>query len=213
MAGAPLAMFRPSEISEDKPGQAVHDLRRIRLSARDVLVGISASGTTPYTIGGMAYAKRLGAPVVAITSNPAAPMKRLAEISIVPVVGPEVISGSTRMKAATAQKLVLNMLSTASMVRRGRALSGWMIGVQMTNRKLRERGRKILAAASGGSAAESARALAQSGGRLPVAMLMVLKGIKKEQAETLLNRGPNPAAVLRAAQAEAVRGRKGSRVR
>ena len=213
MAGAPKSMFRPSEVSEDRPSQAVRDLRRIRLTARDILVGISASGRTPYTIGGMDYAKKLGAPVVAVTSNPAAPIKHLAEISIIPVVGPEVIAGSTRMKAATAQKLVLNMLSTASMVRQGRVLSNWMIGVQMSNRKLRERGRKILATASGRSAAEAARALKQSGGRLPVAMLMLLQGIRRKEAEALLERGPNPATVLHAAQAERIHGQQGLRLR
>ncbi len=213
MAGAPDAMFSPREISEDQPARGARDLRRINLSTRDVVVGISASGHTPYVMGGMRYARALGAGVVALTSNPSAPIRSLARIAIIPVVGPEVITGSTRMKAGTAQKLVLNMLSTASMVRWGRVLSNWMITVQMTNRKLRLRGGDILAAASGRSRAEASRALAQSGGQLPVALLMLRKGIGKEEAEALLGRGPSPAAVLRAAQEVSIRNRRGSKAR
>jgi N-acetylmuramic acid 6-phosphate etherase len=201
LAGAPGAMFRPSEGSEDNAQQAVRDLRAIKLDARDVLVGISASGRTPYVIGGMRHARRIGARVVAVTCNPAAPIQRLADVAIVPVVGPEVIAGSTRLKAGTAQKLVLNMLSTASMVRWGRVLSHWMIGVQVTNRKLRERGCAILAKVAGVSPARASRALTRAGGQLPVALMMLFKGISRDEAVTLLNRAPNLGAALRAAQA------------
>jgi N-acetylmuramic acid 6-phosphate etherase len=201
MAGAPEAMFRPSEVSEDNPRQAVRDLRRIRMSAHDVLVGISASGLTPYVIGGMRFARKLGAAVMAVTCNPAAPVRRLADIAIVPVVGPEVISGSTRMKAGTAQKLVLNMLSTASMVRSGRVLSGLMIHVQLTNRKLGLRGCDILTRVSGCTTAQAMRALNKSHGQLPVALLMLLKGIRKQEAEKLLKNSPSPAGAIRAALA------------
>src|SRR5436309_3463644 len=131
MAGAPEAMFRPTEASEDDPSLAVRDLRRVRFNRRDVLVGISASGRTPYVLGGLRYARRLSAKTVVLTSNPDAPIKRLADVSIVPVVGPEVIAGSTRMKAGTAQKLALNMLSTTVMVRLGRVFSNLMINVQL----------------------------------------------------------------------------------
>jgi N-acetylmuramic acid 6-phosphate etherase len=202
MAGAPGAMFRPSEISEDNPRQALRDLRAIKLAARDVLVGISASGRTPYVIGGMRHARRVGAQVVAVTCNPAAPMRRLADVSIVPVVGPEVIAGSTRMKAGTAQKLVLNMLSTASMVRWGRVLSNRMIAMKLTNRKLRERGCAILAKVAGASSARASRVLTRSGGQLPVALMMLLKGISRAEAVGMLNRAPNIAAALRAARTE-----------
>ena len=201
MAGAPEAMFRPSEVSEDDPRQAVRDLRRIRMSAHDVLVGISASGQTPYVLAGMRQARKIGAAVMAVTCNPASPMRRLADIAIVPVVGPEVVAGSTRMKAGTAQKLVLTMLSTASMVRWGRVLSGLMIHVQLTNRKLRQRGCDILTQVSGCTAAQAMRALNLSRGQLPVALLMVLKGIRKEEAEQLLKNSPNPAGAIRAARA------------
>lgn len=203
MAGAPGAMFRPSEVSEDDPRLGVRDLRRVRVTARDVLVGISASGRTPYVMGGMRHAKALGAAVIALTCNPSAPMRRMADIAIVPIVGSEVIAGSTRMKAGTAQKLVLNMLSTASMVRWGRVLSGLMINVQLTNRKLRQRGCDILIQVSGCSAAKAMSALNESGGQLPVAILMLLQKMPRPQAEQRLNTSPNPAAAIRSALAGA----------
>lgn len=203
MAGAPDAMFRPTEVSEDDPRQGARDLRRLRLAARDVLVGISASGRTPYVMGGIRYAKKLGARVIALTCNPSAPMRRLANIAIIPVVGPEVVAGSTRMKAGTAQKMVLNMLSTASMVRWGRVLSGLMINVQLTNRKLRERGCDILIKVSGCSAAKGMRALQEAGGQLPVAILMLLQKMPRTQAEQTLSKSPNTAAAIRAALAGA----------
>jgi len=213
MAGAPSAMFRPSEVSEDDPRQGVHDLRRVKMTARDVLVGISASGRTPYVMGGMRHAKTLGAPVIALTCNPSAPMRRLADIAIIPLVGAEVIAGSTRMKAGTAQKLVLNMLSTASMARWGRVLSGLMINVQLTNRKLRERGCDILIKVSGCSAAKAKRALDESGGQLPVAILMLLQEMPRQQAEQMLNTSPNPAAAIRSALAGAGNPRRRARPR
>src|SRR5947208_7459547 len=197
MAGAPDAMFRPTEASEDDPSLAVRDLRRVRFNRRDVLVGISASGRTPYVLGGLRYARRLGAKTVALTSNPDAPIKRLADVSIVPVVGPEVIAGSTRMKAGTAQKLVLNMLSTTVMVRLGRVFSNLMINVQLNNDKLRKRARDILVKTTGASPAAAARALEESRWRLPVALLMLTKKLSREQAVKLLQSGANVVAVLR----------------
>jgi N-acetylmuramic acid 6-phosphate etherase len=199
MAGAPEAMFRPTEASEDDPSLAVRDLRRVRFNRRDVLVGISASGRTPYVLGGMRYARKLGAKTVALTSNPDAPVRRLADVSIVPVVGPEVIAGSTRMKAGTAQKLVLNMLSTTVMVRLGRVFSNLMINVQLTNEKLRRRGQDILVKTTGASPAAAARVLEESRWRLPVALLMVAKRLSAEEAAKLLQTGPSMVGVLRAA--------------
>ncbi len=202
MAGAPQAMFRPTETSEDDPRLAVRDLRRVNVNRRDVLVGISASGRTPYTLGGMRYARRIGAATIALTSNPRAPIRRLADIAIVPVVGPEVIAGSSRMKAGTAAKLVLNMLSTAAMVRLGRVLSGWMVNLQMNNRKLLKRGLRILRKATGTSAVKAARALEQSGRNLPVALVMLWKDVSKKEAVRLLGNGQNNARVLRRAWAK-----------
>jgi N-acetylmuramic acid 6-phosphate etherase len=214
MAGAPKALYRPTEVTEDDPQQAVRDLRRVKLNSHDVLVGISASGRTPYTLGGMRHAKRVRATTIAVTSNPGSPLTRVAEVSIVPVVGPEVIAGSTRMKAGTAQKLVLNMLSTASMIRWGRVLSNWMVNVQLTNRKLRQRARNILVRATGVSPASAGRALEESGGQLPVALLMLAGKMNSQEASRILRSAANPAGVLRAAlqtsrrateQAEALR--------
>ena len=199
MAGAPEAMFRPTEASEDDPRLAARDLRRVKLSRRDVLVGISASGRTPYVLGGMHYARKLGAKTIGLTCNPQAALKRLADVPVIPVVGSEVIAGSSRMKAGTAQKLVLNMLSPASMVRLGRVYSNLMVNVQLTNRKLRRRGLDILGRATGASPREAAAALRRSGGQLPVALLMLAKGIGKEEALRLLASGPNTAGVLRSA--------------
>ena len=199
MAGAPRSMFQPIEGAEDDTHQAVRDLRKIKLSRRDVVVGVSASGRTPYTLAGMRYARRVGATTLAVTANPQAPMRELAVVTISTVVGPEVIAGSTRMKAGTAQKLVLNMLSTASMVRVGRVLSGWMVNMRMKSEKLRQRGEAMLARAAGVSSAEAARALKASGMNLPVALLMLWKKISSSEALRLLADGNNPAEVLREA--------------
>ena len=202
MAGAAAAFTRPKEEVEDDPGQALRDLRRIRLSRKDVLVGIAASGRTPYTLGGLRYARQVGAKTIAITSNPRGPMRRLADVAIVPAVGPEIVAGSTRMKSGTAQKLILNMLFTAAMVRLGRVFSPWMIHVQMTNEKLQERGRDILAKATGASPAAAARAIEESGRDLPAALLMLRKGISKEDALRCLTAERNTARALRAAWAD-----------
>ena len=205
MAGAPRAVFRPAEVSEDDPRLAVRDLARIKFGQHDVLLGISASGRTPYVIGGMKYARKVGAAVVALTCNPDAPALRFADVPIVAVVGPEVISGSTRMKAGTAQKLVLNMLSTASMARLGRVFSNLMINVRVTNRKLRSRAELILARTAGVSLRTAARALKGSGASLPVALLMLWKKISKQEALKLLSDGGNTAAVLRSAAGKRIR--------
>lgn len=202
MAGAPEAMLRPTEAAEDDPRRAVKDLRRIKFSRQDLLVGISASGRTPYTLGGMGYARRLGASTVALTSNPRSPLGRLADVAILPVVGPEVIAGSTRMKAGTAAKLVVNMLSTATMVRVGRVLSHWMINLRMNNQKLLRRGQAILAKTAGVSGARAATMLEASGRSLPVALLMLWKKIPKHEALRLLRDGQTTARVLRAAWVE-----------
>ena len=177
-------------------------MRRAKLTAKDVLVGISASGQAPYVLGGMRYARRLGAHTVGLTVNPAAPMKPLADVFIAPVVGPEVVAGSSRMKAGTAQKLVLNMLSTATMVRLGRVFSNLMINVQLTNQKLRKRGQQILTRVTGASPTRAARTLRAAGGSLPLALLMLQHGIKRDEAQKLLTKGKSIAAVLRSSLEE-----------
>jgi N-acetylmuramic acid 6-phosphate etherase len=199
VAGAPAALTRPIEEVEDDPGQAVRDLKKVKFSRHDLLVGISASGRAPYVLGGMRYARQRGAKVVGITSSPDAPMKALADVTILPMVGPEVIAGSSRMKAGTAQKLVLNMLSTATMVRLGRVLSNRMVYVQPTNRKLWKRAQEILVRLAGVSEAAAARALKDSGRNVPVALLMALKKISRTEAARQLQQGSSVAQVLRSA--------------
>jgi N-acetylmuramic acid 6-phosphate etherase len=203
LAGAPGSMFRPSEVSEDDPKLGVRDLHKIGFGRDDVLVGISASGRTPYVLGGLRYARKLGAETVLLTTNPDAEGRRFARVTIAPRVGSEVVAGSTRMKAGTAQKLVLNMISTAAMVRLGRVFSNWMIQVQLTNTKLRKRGQRILMGLTSASASRARTALEASGYNLPVALLMVVKGIQRREALALLEAGPTTAEVVRRALSEA----------
>ena len=205
LAGGPAALTRPVEAVEDDPKQAARDLHKIKLNHRDVLVGIAASGRTPYVMGGMRYARRLGAKVVALACNPQADMRALADVSIIPVVGPEVVAGSSRMKAGTAQKLVLNMLSTATMVRLGRVLAGHMIFVQLTNQKLWKRAQGIVVKLTGASEAVANRALAGSDRNLPVALLMTAKKIRQPEAARILRRGTSVAAALREAMKHSTR--------
>jgi len=212
VAGAPGSMFKPAEGAEDDPELAVRDLRAINLTHNDALVSISASGRTPYALEGLRYARKLGAATIALTANPDAPMRKLAGVAIVTAVGPEVIAGSTRMKAGTAQKLVLNMLSTASMVRVGRVLSSWMVNLRMNSEKLRKRAELMVSKATGVSSAVAARALKSSGRHLPVALLMLWKDVSPRDALRLLQEGKNPARTLRDAYGEwrqSSRGRKG----
>ncbi|MGH9435902.1 MAG: N-acetylmuramic acid 6-phosphate etherase, partial [Terriglobia bacterium] len=162
---------------------------------------ISASGRTPYACEALRYARRIGAKTIALTSNPGAPLSALADVAIVPVTGPEVVAGSTRMKSGTAQKLVLNMLSTACMVRMGKVYSGLMVSVQLTNEKLRKRAEGILMKATGATARHAARALRESGGKLPVALIMVSKGVSSVQAARLLHGGASLASLLRGSKA------------
>jgi len=199
LAGAPASLTTSAEGVEDNSHQAARDLKKIRFTCNDLLVGISAGGGAPYVLGGMRYARRLGAKVVGLTCNPDAPLKALAGVTIIPVVGPEVIAGSSRMKAGTAQKLVLNMLSTATMVRLGRVLSNRMINVQLTNQKLWKRAQGILMQLTGVSQVAAAKALKDSRRSLPVALLMVLIKIPRSEAVRRLQQGPSVAAVLRAA--------------
>ena len=186
LAGGPAAMLRSAEGVEDDEACAVRDLRKIKLSKRDVLIGIAASGSTPYTCAGLRYARGLGLGTIALTSNPGSPVTALADVSIVPVTGPEIVAGSTRMKAGTAQKLVLNMLSTASMVGLGKVYAGLMVNVQLTNRKLRQRAIEILMKTQGVSVAEAARAITESNGKLPVALVMLAKGVSSREAARLV---------------------------
>jgi N-acetylmuramic acid 6-phosphate etherase len=199
LAGAPASLTSSVEAVEDDPRQAVRDLKKIRLARHDVLVGISAGGGAPYVLGGMRYARKLGAKVVGLTCNPEAPLRALAHVNIVPVVGPEVVAGSSRMKAGTAQKLVLNMLSTAAMVRLERVLSNRMINVQLTNQKLWKRAAAMVEEFTGASHAKAVKALENSGRSVPVALLMILKKVSRAEAERRLAAAPSVTQALRAA--------------
>jgi N-acetylmuramic acid 6-phosphate etherase len=176
IAGGARAFRGAVEGAEDSWSRGARDLRRAGASRRDVVVGLSASGTTPYVLGAVDFAERIGAVTIGITSNEDSPLTDRAHIAIVPNTGPEVIAGSTRLKAGTAQKLVLNLLSTATMVRLGRVYDNWMVYLALTNQKLRQRGLRILEEAAGASPRAAEHALRQSGHNLPVALVMLKTG-------------------------------------
>ncbi|HXG68236.1 MAG TPA: N-acetylmuramic acid 6-phosphate etherase [Blastocatellia bacterium] len=186
IAGGDDALRKAVEAAEDDPQQAALDLAAAGVTARDAVVGVSASGNTPYTLGALEYAKRIGAAAIAVTCNPESKMAAAAEVSIAPVVGPEVITGSSRMKAGTAQKMVLNMLSTATMIRLGLVYSNLMSNLQANNEKLRRRACRILAEEAGLSAEEAARVFASAGQDLKLALLMARAKLDRAAAEELL---------------------------
>jgi len=186
IAGGKKAMTQAVEGAEDRRGDAVRDLKRIRLTCADAVVGIAASGTTPYVLAALAFANQRKALTIAITSSRRSPLARAARIAIAPAVGPEVIAGSTRLKAGTAQKLVLNMLSTATMVRLGHLYDNLMIDVARTNEKLRDREKRILLEASGRDASAVEHALRQSKHNLRLALIMLKRNISAEQAKKRL---------------------------
>ena len=188
IAGGKRAVTGAVEGAEDSVANGERDLRAKKLTRKDVVVGIAASGTTPYVLGALAYARNRGATIVALTSNRRAPIARHARIVIAPEVGPEVVTGSTRLKAGTSHKLVLNMLSTASMVRLGHVYENLMIDVALTNQKLRDRGLRILAEASGKHLSAAEHALRQSGNNLRVALVMLRRGVDAKAARRRLAR-------------------------
>ena len=174
------------EGAEDSAANAVRELRAKKVARDDVVVGIAASGTTPFVLSALAYARKRGATTVAVTSNRKAPITRDAQIVIAAEVGPEVVTGSTRLKAGTSQKLVLNMLSTAAMVRLGHVYENLMIDMALTNQKLRQRGLRILTEASGADASSAEHALRQSGHNLRVALTMLKTGVDAKSARSRL---------------------------
>jgi len=186
IAGGRKAVTEPVEGAEDSKANARRDLRQIRLTKNDSVVGLAASGTTPYVLSAIAYAKRRGALTIAVTANRKSSLAKTALIAIAPDVGPEVLTGSTRLKAGTAQKMVLNMLSTATMVRLGHAYQNLMIDLTKTNRKLRDRAKRILMEATGKSVSEAEQALRQSKHNLRVALIMLKRRITAERARKTL---------------------------
>jgi N-acetylmuramic acid 6-phosphate etherase len=196
VAGGRRALTRAAEDVEDSAPQGARDLAARNISARDIVIGVTASGRTPYVLGALRFAHKRGAATVLLTSNRNSPAARLADISIAPQTGPEVIAGSTRMKAGTAQKLILNMLSTVAMIRLGRVYNNWMVDVSMTNEKLRNRGLRILEQATGASTLEAKRALAQSGG-LRLALVMLKTGMSASESRRWLQQsGTNLSEAL-----------------
>lgn len=186
IAGGDRALRRSVEKAEDDYEGGKAQVYEAAVSAGDVVVGITASGYTPWVLGVLAAAKAIGAPTIALTCNPESPVARQADFSIAPVVGPEVITGSSRMKAGTAQKMVLNMLSTATMVRLGKVYGNLMVDLQTTNRKLQQRAERILQEATGLDVAEAQRVLEAAGGEIKTALVMVLAGVTATEARTRL---------------------------
>jgi N-acetylmuramic acid 6-phosphate etherase len=172
VAGGEPALTRATEASEDDPASGAGDLSARGFAASDALVGIAASGRTPYVLGAIAEARRLGAITVGISCTPDSELARAVAIPITPLVGPEVIAGSTRLKAGTAQKLVLNMLSTGAFIRMGYVYGNLMVNVQPTNVKLANRARRIVAKAAGVSGARAGELLEAAGGNVRAAILM-----------------------------------------
>jgi N-acetylmuramic acid 6-phosphate etherase len=182
IAGGGRAITQAVEGAEDDVRQAERELRARKLTRNDVVVGVTASGTTPYVQAALKYARGRGATTVAITSNRKMPVARLARIVIAAEVGPEVLTGSTRMKAGTAQKMVLNMLSTATMARLGHVYENLMIDVVLTNEKVAKRALRILAEASGKSVSAAEHALRAAGHNMRVALVMLKKGVQAQEA-------------------------------
>ncbi|HAS4339662.1 TPA: N-acetylmuramic acid 6-phosphate etherase [Vibrio cholerae] len=187
IAGGKEAMFTAQEGAEDNATLGAHDLQQIDFSSKDVLVGIAASGRTPYVIGALEYANDLGATTIALSCNPDSPIAEIAQIAISPVVGPEALTGSTRLKSGTAQKLVLNMLTTASMIRLGKSYQNLMVDVRATNRKLIARAVRIVMQATDCQREEAEALLKESHNNAKLAILMHLTGMNYEQATAKLS--------------------------
>ncbi|MER9072250.1 N-acetylmuramic acid 6-phosphate etherase [Mesorhizobium sp. M0904] len=186
IAGGDDALVRSAEGAEDDLKQGVKALQDIKLTADDVVVGIAVSGRTPYVIGGLTYAKQVGATTVALSCNPRSTIAGIADIAISPVVGPEVLTGSTRLKSGTAQKLVLNMLSTASMIRIGKSYQNLMVDLNPSNKKLVARAVRIVMQTTGCAAQQARQALDQTGNDVKLAILVTITGMGVEEARKAL---------------------------
>ena len=188
IAGGYDALYKATEASEDNREAAITDLQKRGLSSADAVIGIAASGRTPYTIGAVQYARSLGCFTAAIVCNPKSSITREVDVAIVPVVGPEAITGSTRMKAGTAQKMVLNMISTTAMIRLGYVKGNRMTNMRASNEKLRYRGRRILMAETGLNEEDAADLLSRASGDLRVALVMHGANVAADAAEDALRK-------------------------
>ncbi|MDD7795649.1 N-acetylmuramic acid 6-phosphate etherase [Clostridium sp. 'White wine YQ'] len=186
IAGGRDAMFKAKEGAEDSKELCVKDLKDIEFTNKDVFVGIAASGRTPYVIGGLEYAGSIGASTISISCNPNSPMAKISDISIAPVVGPEVVTGSTRMKAGTAQKLVLNMISTGVMIKMGKVYGNLMVDVNPSNEKLVERAKRIVMQATDVSREKAEEILKETNYNVKLSIMMIISNLDKEKAEELL---------------------------
>lgn len=195
MAGGYPAMFQAVEGAEDDEELGVGDLKEINFGKDDVLVGIAASGRTPYVIGAMKYAKSLGAKVIGVTCCKDSQIDQLADIGIAPMPGPEVVMGSTRMKSGTAQKMVLNMLSTGAMIKMGKVYGNLMVDVKPSNQKLVDRCATIVQTATGVSREEAKQTLEQCDYRPKTAIVMIEKGVSAEEALRLLEEAKGRVAL------------------
>ncbi|HJF73897.1 MAG TPA: N-acetylmuramic acid 6-phosphate etherase [Gallibacterium anatis] len=186
IAGGDTAIRKAVENAEDNREAGKADLMQIQLSDKDVVVGLAVSGRTPYVLGGLAYAKSLGAKTIAISCNAHSEMAEIADIAITPIVGAEVLTGSSRLKAGTAQKMVLNMLSTASMVLMGKCYQNLMVDVQATNEKLRHRAVNIVMQATECDCDTAKHYLSLADNQAKLAIMMILGNLDKDQASALL---------------------------
>lgn len=187
IAGGYGALTRAVEGAEDHPELAIEDLQRVGLGAGDVVVGIATSGRTPYVIGGLNYARQIGAFAIGLACNDGSALAGAADLMITPVVGPEVISGSTRLKAGTATKLVLNMLTTGTMVLLGKTYGNWMVDLKATNSKLIQRSRRMVALLTGLSEEQAEAKLRQCDGELKTAVVAHERDVSPEAARQLLS--------------------------
>lgn len=185
IAGGPAALTRAQEGAEDRPEAGAEDLAGARVGCSDFVVGIAASGTTPYVLGALAYAREAGARTAIIACTPI-PAAVTVDVAILPIVGPEVITGSTRMKAGTATKLALNTITTGAMIRLGKTYGNLMVDLRATNAKLRARSERIVAEVCGIPREAAREALADAGGGVKVAIVMQKRGVSRAEAERLL---------------------------
>lgn len=186
IAGGDNAFVKAVEGAEDSPELGAEDLKKIGLSEKDVVIGLAASGRTPYVIGGLKYAKEAGARYCAVVCNKDSEISRICPLTIEAEPGAEVLTGSTRLKAGTTTKLILNMISTISMIRIGKIYKNYMVDVKMSNEKLIARGTNIVSAVTGCSREEAKKALAESDGGVRTAIVMILLGCGKEEADSAL---------------------------
>lgn len=187
IAGGKEAIFRAKEGAEDSKELAVEDLKNRNLNENDVVVGLAASGRTPYVIGALEYANEIGAVTVSITCNKDSEVSKVAKISIAPVVGAEVVTGSTRLKSGTAQKLVLNMLSTGAMIKLGKVYGNLMVDVRATNEKLVERAKKIVCEATGVEREKAENILKETDFDVKLSIFMILSELNKDEAKKILD--------------------------